>query len=100
LNEIFNISKFLKGIQLVHKEVTKITETTIKLSDGIEMKDFDYLVISTGSNYDLSVLNVNTKEASMPVLSGISIDNLLKYKKEFEDAKRIAVVLTLLNIKC
>jgi NADH dehydrogenase FAD-containing subunit len=85
-------NKFLKGIHLVHKEVTKITETMIKLSDGREITDFDYLVISTGSHYDLTVLNVNVKEDSMPVISGISIDNLLKYKKEFQDAKTIAVV--------
>eukprot|EP01080_Neovahlkampfia_damariscottae_P008561 gene8561-383_t len=92
LNKIKSPFKnFLKGVTLINEEVVSVTEKTITLSNLKEITNFEFLVIATGSYYDLASLNIQ-KDCKPTVVSGLSIDNFVDHESKFIDAEKILVV--------
>ena len=79
---------------MIEGEAESISPTKIELKDGTSYTDFDYLVCTIGCHYDLTLLNISDDEDTIPVVSGTSVDSMLKYAKEIEEAKKITVIGT------
>ena len=71
-----------------------ISDKKIILEDGKEITSFDFIVVTTGSHYDLKQLNIKDDDKTIPVVNGISLDSLSKSMKFISDAKKIAVIGT------
>jgi pyruvate/2-oxoglutarate dehydrogenase complex dihydrolipoamide dehydrogenase (E3) component len=84
----------VKNVKILEGEAVSIGSTKVELKDGTVLVEFDFLVIAIGCRYDLSLLNISQDEETLKVISGTSVDNMLKYATDIENAKKIAVIGT------
>jgi pyruvate/2-oxoglutarate dehydrogenase complex dihydrolipoamide dehydrogenase (E3) component len=82
---------FIKNILVIKDEVTELTETTIKLSKGKTITNFDFVVVATGSEYDISK-QIDVKEAEIPIVRGNSFEDVLKHNDQFLKSDNITVI--------
>lgn len=82
--------KYFKYTTIIHQKLSKIiNDTTIELSNGQIIDSIDYLVLATGSEYDMTRIEVD-KDATIVNCTNAS-DVISNYKK-IHDAKSIAII--------
>jgi len=80
-------------IQVVASKAKSITAVEVECEDGTIIKDFDALVIATGSRYNQQLIqqtiNPSTTEKASIIVHGNQIPHVIQYKDAVASAERI-----------
>lgn len=84
---------FQKKIRIIHQEVLEITPTKLILKDESEFSDFHYLIIATGSRYELSCKITKDKDSNNPIfINCLQSDNIVKEWDNLSKSKEICII--------
>jgi NADH dehydrogenase FAD-containing subunit len=73
-------------------EVENVSETEVLLKDGKKFTNFDFLILSTGSFYDNTMLNIDHQSLKIPIINGNDSVEFFKNLKVFENAQTIGII--------
>jgi apoptosis-inducing factor 2 len=82
----FNKDDYIVG------EVENVSENEVLLKDGKKFTNFDFLILSTGSFYDNSLLNIDHQSLKIPIINGNDSVEFFKNLKVIENAQTIAIL--------
>ena len=88
-NTICKLSKITQKSKIIIGKVKSISETKIKLENGNEITRFDYLILCTGSKYDLNSLNISDNSN---IVNSMDFYDIQKNHQNIEKSKSICVI--------